>query len=137
MDLYHWIKKVVGIAPGTYKSGANPTSVVIDRGGDNQAHDVLLELHIGAVTDDQTLTLVDGATSSPTDAVVAADVIGGATVLAAFKAIAGADAGTIKTLQYTGTKRYLKVGSTGAGGTGATYGVTATFANSRKGPATS
>ena len=93
---------------------------------------VTLLVIAGAVTDTQTLTLKDSCQADSGFAdVEAADVIGGADVLADFLAVD--DAG-IKALGYNGGKRYLKAASTATGADGATYGVIAVLGHPKYGP---
>jgi hypothetical protein len=122
-DLLHNALLSVATASGTYKSAANPTSAIIDtkdyEGG------VLFIISAGSITDAQTFTLVEGDDSNLNDGVTltAADaykVIGQANP--ASMTLATTDANTVVNfVLYKGEKRYVKLASTAAGATGATY----------------
>lgn len=128
----HSTKRALGIAPGVYKTGVDPTSVAMDT---MDFDTVTVDLVIGAVTDAQTLTFQESNVvgSGYTD-VAAADVIGN---LVTFKAaVVSGNANTVQSIGYTGRKRYLKVGATGAGATGGAFAVVAELGGARKQPAT-
>lgn len=128
----HETKRALGVAPGVYKSGVNPTAVAIDT---QDADAVSIDLVIGAVTDAQTLTFKESDVSGSgyTD-VVQGDVIGNLTTFLA--AVQSGNANTVVSIGYKGKKRYLQVGSTASGATGAAYGVIAELGHLGKQPGT-
>ncbi len=134
-DMVNNIKAVQAIPPGTYKTGESPSGAVIDTAG---FESVTLALVVGSATDAQTLTLKHSFDNSTYADVDAADVIAeldndATAILAAFKATGITD-DVIKMLGYKGSRRYLKVESTGSGSAGATYSVIAILGNPKYGP---
>lgn len=121
-DLASALVPAEAIKPGTYLTGTNAAGAAIDNAG---FESLTLVLTCGAVTDAQTLTLQKSSNNSDYVDVVAADCVGGADELAAFKAIADDDDDAVKILGLVGTPRYIKVSCTGDGVTGATFGVVA------------
>ena len=125
---------VPAFAPGTYKGSVNVTPESIDRAGFAA---VMLVLGAGAITDGQTLTLQasndDGSTDPYAD-VPAADVLG---ALTAFKAVIAGEANKCVAIGYVGLKRYLQIGCTGNGGTGAVLSAFAVLGFPRNAPAQS
>lgn len=127
-DLYSNIKAAIAIAPGTYLTSTNPTSVAVDCQG---FESVALVLATATVTDAQALNVQHSDDNSTYADVAAADVVGD---LAAFEAILATEDSVTAKLGYIGGKRYVKVVSTGAGATGAVYGVTAILGNPANAP---
>lgn len=129
-DLCNNVKVVQAIVPGTYKTGADPSGQAVDtRGYDS----VTLLLLAGDATDAQTLTVKHSYDNSSYEDIDKADVIGGEAILTDF-GTTGTAAGAVKVLGYKGGKRYLKVGSTGAGTTGAEYAVVAILGHPKYAP---
>lgn len=136
-ELVNNVKVARCIDPGQYLTGSNPTSVVVDR---QFFEEVTLVLNTNTVTDAQALNIQesDASGSGYTD-VVADDIVPQGTTtqaatLAAFEAMAAGDDNVVKKIGYKGSKRYLKVASTGAGGTGAMYGIVALLSGGRHKP---
>lgn len=130
-DLVNNVKVVPAIVPGTYKSAADPTGVAVDLQGFESA---TLVIQAATVTDAQTLTVEESDDNSTYTTVADDDFVGGKTAGDAFKAVAAAEDDVCRKVGYKGTKRYLKVGSTGAGATGAVYGVIAVLGHPRHAP---
>lgn len=127
-DLHSNIAVVNAIVPGTYKTSTDPTSVTVDRAGYEA---VVLVLATAAVTDAQTLNVQHSDDGSTWADVAATDVNGD---LSAFEAVAATEDSTTAKLGYIGGKRYVRVASTGAGSTGAIYGVTAILGEPLRAP---
>jgi hypothetical protein len=130
-ELVHNIKVARAIDPGQYLSGTSPVSVVIDRQG---YESVTLVFLANTITDAQTLTVVEGDTTSPASTVADDDFVGGQTAGDLFKAVLAGDDNVTKKVGYKGTKRYLKVNCTGAGGTGGLFGVVAILGHAHHAP---
>ncbi len=134
-DMVNSLEVVQAIAPGTYKTGDDPTGLAIDTAG---FESVTLALVVGGVTDEQTLTLKHSYDNSSYADVESADVIArpgsdAAAILSAFK-VTGTTDDVVKMLGYKGSRRYLKVESTGGGSDGAIYSVIAILGNPKYGP---
>ena len=132
-DLFSNVNVVEAIVPGTYLNGSDPTPVTIDTKGYESC---LLVLTTGTVTDAQTLNVQDSADDDSYDDVVSGDVVGGSSKLTAFETIAAGDDDTVKALGYIGNKRYLQVACSGAGETGAVFGIVAILGHAQYRPAT-
>ena len=126
-DLYNNISVVRAISPGVYENGVNPDGQTIDTQG---YESVTLVMTVGAATDTQTLTLEHSVDDNTYNTVLAADVIAdpdntAAAILADMITVEAGDADSQKVLGYKGGRRYLQIDGTGAGGTGANFGVIA------------
>lgn len=121
-DLASAILPAEAIKTNTYLNGTDAAGAAIDTA---KFESLTLVLVCGAVTDAQALTLQKSNDNSAYVDVVAGDVVGGADELADFKEIGATDDDEVKILGYVGTHRYIKVSCTGAGSTGATFGVAA------------
>jgi hypothetical protein len=119
-DLFSNVLLAPVIPPDLYKASDDAEAVVIDTRG---FQSVTLLLSIGDVTDAQALTLQKSPNDGDYTDVLPADVVGGEEALTAFKAVGADDGGQVKMLGYLGKESYLKVSCTGAGATGATFGV--------------
>jgi hypothetical protein len=128
---FHQQVVVPAFVPGVFNGSANVTPVSIDRSGFNA---VMLVVQAGSVTDGQTLTLQACDDDTNYVDVPAGEILGD---LTGFKAVVAGDANKCIAIGYVGLHRYLQIGCTGNGGTGAALAAFAVLAFPRNAPAQS
>lgn len=134
-DMYNNVSIARGISPQLYLNAVNPDGQTIDTQG---YESVTLVMVVGVATDAQTVTLEHSVDDSTYDAVLPGDVISdpdntSAAILTDFLGTGTTDH-VVKVLGYCGGRRYLQVDGTGAGGTGANFGVFAILGNPQNAP---